>query len=297
MVFSLAFLASNATAFTGCAAIDEDQGVIGDPSDPQTDEALTEVPGLRNTVIIVHGCSPPPGNEQADLALTDELRAYFLAHGYDDSEVIKYVNAGAECDSTLTQADQLAALVLEHSDGQGQKVDLVAHSMGSLTARLVVQRYPTRIDDFISIAGANHGTATAVAGVASQLLYGAPAYQGMKEMFVPYACAGQTVEAADVQLQLNGCLTLLGRSVARDETPGSVDYLTIRNLLDEIIQPVTSTCLNQARQNDCSDQAVNKAVIVPADICPDGTPCPAHLSLLWDPGVMQMVYNFASAAN
>lgn len=296
-VTALALSGSIAISLAACSALEiDDDGAFGDPSSAGADEVLAEVPGQRNAVIIVHGCAAPPASDADDLVLTDALRDAFIAHGYGEEDVIKYLNAGPPCDSTLTQSDELAQLILDVSNGRGQKVDLVAHSMGSLTARLASARYPTRVDDLISIAGANHGTSIGVAGDA-QLVFGEPAYEGAKEMFPPYACEGQTVDAADVQFALNGCLTPLGRTVWRDETPGAIDYLTIRNLLDEIIQPVASTCLDQRSMNDCSDLALNRSVVVPAGPCPDGSPCLAHQTVLSDPGVVEMVYDFASAAD
>jgi hypothetical protein len=67
--------------------------------------------------------------------------------------------------------------------------------------------------------------------------------------------------------------------------------------LDEIIDPVASSCLNQRFENDCSDTSVNLEVTVaagPGPCGPNGVQdaCPAHVTMMWDPSVMQMTYDF-----
>jgi pimeloyl-ACP methyl ester carboxylesterase len=263
----------------------------------------------RDPVIFVHGCPPGPpvcvsptggacSNKEAGSDLWTPMASYFRARGYPESHLNRFLAAGPPCDSTLTQARELSRLVKDVRARTGAaKVDLVGHSMGALTVRLYLLEASEQVDDFVGIAGANHGSAVASAAVGWQARLGAPAYEGAKEMAPPYACQGQASGgAADVQFMLNGCLTPSGRTVERDETPGAVDYLSIRNSLDEMLIPLEGACLNQRFQNDCSDPRVNVEVAVPAGPGPCGpSGCPGHVAMIWDPGVMQRTYDFMAA--
>jgi triacylglycerol lipase len=256
-----------------------------------------------NPVVFVHGCPLPPGNNAGDALFFGAMIDFFKARGYPDSYLQRFISPTAVCDSNITQAAQLEQFIegVRASTGAA-KVDIVAHSMGALTSRLYLQTFHDRADDFVSVAGANHGSLIAVNGTEWQLLFGVPAYEGAQEMFPQYACQGQALNAADVQFWLNGCLTATGRSVARDETPGAVDYLSIRNNLDEIVLPHGSECLNQNKKNDCSDTSVNVAFnVLPAlgPCGPMGLPlvCPGHVATVFNPAVMQRTYDFLSAAD
>jgi hypothetical protein len=221
---------------------------------------------------------------------------HFKARGYPETHLRRFVASGPPCDSAITQARELGQLVRSVRAATGAaNVDLVALSMGALTARLYLLEPDNRVDDFVSIGGANHGSVVASAGVEWQARHGAPAYEGAKQMAPPYACQGQSASAADVQFTLNGCLTPAGRTAPRDETPGGVHYLSIRNSVDEMVSPRESACLNQRRQNDCSDTDVNVEVTVPPGPGPCGpSGCIGHVAMAWDPDVMRMTYEFTA---
>jgi pimeloyl-ACP methyl ester carboxylesterase len=284
-------------SLVGCAAEGDD--------DPTLDEAANGGGGghggghgAPNPVIWVHGCPPPFATHDQVSHFTDGQRAFFQAQGYPADRLVSFVFSGAQCGSNLAFAAQLASLVSNvRATTHASKVDIVAHSMGALSARIYLALGGYRyVDHFVSISGANHGSLAAEPGVALQAMLGAPAYEGMKEMFPPYACLHQTSGGAfDVQTLVNGCLTATGRTMYVDETPDSshVDYLSIRNSIDEEIVPSESGCLNQHFQNDCSDH-INVQVTVPpapgpGPCGPDG--CPAHVAILFDQGVTQTVYD------
>lgn len=269
------------------------------------DPELEEVEGKGGTggafrpVVFVHGCPPPPATNAQDSSFALPAIDFFQSRGYPANRLFRFVSPDPVCNSSLTQALQLAAFVQNVRNSTGaDKVDLIAHSIGAITSRLYIAAPGSRVAHFVSVGGANHGSAIAGAAVEWQALFGAPAYEGAKEMFPPYACQGQTVQAADVQFMLNGCLTPTGRTTQRDETPGTTKVLSIRNSLDEIIVPRGSECLNQRRQNDCADR-VNVQVTVasaPGPCGPGGAtaPCPAHVSMMFDPGVMQRMFDFVT---
>ena len=278
-------LAMAAGPMSGC--------VVGSEEEEPTLEELEHKSGPE-PVIWVHGCPPPFANNEMVSHFTDPQRAFFAQQGYDPSDLHRFVFQGAQCGSNIDMAIALAEYVHQVRANSGwRKVDLVTHSMGAVTARLYM-KYGGHwvVDDFVSIAGTNHGAEVGVNGIPLQNMFGAPAYEGMKEMYPPYACKGEASGgAADVQWAVNGCLTPTGRSEWRDETPGNVDYLSIRNTLDGEVAPNESSCLDQKFQNDCSSD-VNVAVAVgpgPGPCGPAG--CPPHVTVLFDPAVMQMVYD------
>jgi pimeloyl-ACP methyl ester carboxylesterase len=288
---ALAFVAVASLA-TGCSA----EGDVASLDQSQTggfDELLSD------PVIFVHGC-PPPGatNEMVANLVFGPMLEHYRSQGYPESYLALFVHSGAACDSTITEANELADLIERVLDETGAwQVDIVAHSMGAFTTRLLLAYdWHSVVNDFISIGGSNHGTLAGEQGADLQKMFGAPAYEGMKEMFPPYACLHQTSGGAfDVQAVVNGCLTATGRTAYVDETPDSshVDYLSIRNSIDEEIVPSESGCLNQHFQNDCSDD-INVQVTVPpapgpGPCGPDG--CPAHVAILFDPGVTQAVFD------
>lgn len=296
---ALALAAAFSPFLIGCAA---DIGDADDPGlvieedynswDPCSDESCME------PIIWLHGCPVPQTNAEAASHFSDAQRQYFLDRGYPSNYLYRFVFSGAQCDSNIAYAQQIANIVSQVRAATGaRRVNIVAHSMGALAARLYIAfggyRY---VRDFVSIAGANHGSQTAVQGDAWQDQFGYPAFEGAKEMYPPYACKYETSngESADVQYWVNGCLKSWGRTAWVDETPhgDEVDYLSIWNTTDEMVIPQQSACINQWRQNDCGS-SVNHAVTVPPGPGPCGpTGCPGHIAMMWDPGVMQQVFDF-----
>jgi hypothetical protein len=271
----------------GCAVDAGDEGIGADES------AVTN--GM-DPVLFIHGCPPPGVTHEQVSHFWDPMMGLFASRGYPSDYLNRFVFSGAPCGSNIDFAAEISDLVDQVRATTGApRVDVVAHSMGALATRLYIAQGGNRyIRDFAMVAGANHGGEGAAPGEFLQSLFGYPAYEGMKEMYPPYACEGQSSGgSADIQFTVNGCLTPTGRTVTVDETPnGGVDYFSIRNTLDDTVIPVESACLNQKYQNDCSDTNVNTAVTVgPAPgPCPGGF-CPPHVTPMYDPAVMEMVYD------
>lgn len=255
--------------------------------------------GCIEPVIWVHGCPPPFGNsEAASHLVADRQQEFFRYRGYPADYLYAFVFSGPNCGSTIDHAQELALLVSQARSATGaSKVSIVAHSMGALASRLYIgdggDKY---VRDFVSIAGGNHGGAAAAQGVEWQAQFGYPAYEGAKEMYPPYACEGQASGgAADVQYWLNGCLTATGRTVEVDETPSAdqIGYLSIWNTMDEMVIPAEAACLGQRFQNDCSNPVNFEVTIGPAPgPCGPTAQCPGHVAVLWEPAIMQLVYDF-----
>ena len=193
----------------------------------------------EDPVVFVHGFMLTPFGLMIDR---------FREAGYPDSHLWR-IEYSEVTGSNLRNVDELSAYVARVLDETGApRVDLVAHSMGGLSTRLFIKQGGWAfVRDYVSVAGAHHGTSAAWAWFSD----------GAKEMRPPYACEGDSLN--DVQFRLNGCLTDAGRSTWEDETPfgvedgGPVSYLSVSSEMDEMILPTHSSCLNQRKKGDCSD--------------------------------------------
>jgi triacylglycerol esterase/lipase EstA (alpha/beta hydrolase family) len=102
------------------------------------------------------------------------------------------------------------------------KVDIIAHSMGSLNTRWYIKfdGGESLVDDWVSLGGPNHGTNTA-----------------------NFCFSTSCVEMREGS-------TFLKELNAGDETPGTVNYGTWRSPCDEFINPDSSVILAGATNNE-----------------------------------------------
>ncbi|MFJ3307717.1 esterase/lipase family protein [Streptomyces sp. NPDC086549] len=170
----------------------------------------------HNPIVFVHGISSSSSS-------WDDWVADFEADGYSSSELFAWSYDWSQ--SNATTASQLATEVKSVLAKTGaSKVDLVVHSMGALSSRYYLKNLggTSYVDDFVSVAGVNHGTN--IASLCGWL------YTSCKEM--------QTGSSF---------LTALNSG---DETPGSVSYAAYWSDCDEAINPDTSAELSGATNVD-----------------------------------------------
>ncbi|MER5487686.1 triacylglycerol lipase [Streptomyces sp. NPDC002812] len=169
--------------------------------------------GARNPVVFVHGYNADPG-------VWGSLREDLRADGYADSELFSF---GYDTHQSVNEvlSGRLASYVAEVRRQTGAaRVDLVAHSFGSLVTRWYVKfgGGAPYVDRWVSLAGPNRGTSTAWACA-----------------LWDQACRDMTPGSYVVKNLNSG-----------DETPGAVRYATFWSNCDEVINPDDSVPLTGA---------------------------------------------------
>ncbi|KUN16920.1 lipase [Streptomyces antibioticus] len=166
----------------------------------------------RNPIVFVHGLS-------SDASSWDDWIADFKADGYTSSQLFAFSYDWSK--SNVTTASRLSSYVKTVLSQTGaSKVDLVVHSMGALNSRYYLKNLggTSYVDDFVSVAGVNHGTTTA--SWCSWL------YTSCAEMYTG-----------------SSFLTSLNSG---DETPGSVSYASYWSNCDDALTPDTTAILSGA---------------------------------------------------
>ncbi|SNX56770.1 triacylglycerol esterase/lipase EstA (alpha/beta hydrolase family) [Streptomyces sp. TLI_55] len=166
----------------------------------------------HDPIVFVHGLS-------SDASSWDDWIADFKADGYTSSQLYAFSYDWSK--SNVTTASQLSSYVKTVLSQTGAaKVDLVVHSMGALNSRYYLKNLggTSYVDDFVSVAGVNHGTTTA--SWCSWL------YTSCAEMYTG-----------------SSFLTSLNSG---DETPGSVSYASYWSDCDEALTPDTTAVLSGA---------------------------------------------------
>lgn len=171
----------------------------------------------HNPVIFVHGYNADPG-------VWGGMISDFKAAGYPDDSLFSW---GYDTHQSVNEvlAGQFKDYVNDVLRTTGaSKVDLVAHSFGSLTTRWYVKFLggTTTVDHWVSLGGPNHGT-----------------YLTWACVIWDQACRDMS-PGSYVQDQL----------AAGDETPGAVKYATFWSECDEVIDPDSSVALDGAVNTD-----------------------------------------------
>jgi triacylglycerol lipase len=166
----------------------------------------------QDPILFVHGWT-----ESASLWNT--MIGRFEKDGYAKSALMAYSYNTATSNKTLaeTEVKSHVETLLKNNPG-ATKVDIIAHSMGSLNTRWYIKFLggESKVDDWVSLGGPNHGTETA------------------------NACT----QTSCVEMRVGS--TFLKELNATDETPGAVNYGTWWSPCDEIINPDESVILSGA---------------------------------------------------
>lgn len=164
----------------------------------------------RDPILFVHGYTGSAGN-------WDTMISRFRNDGWDADHLYAFTYSSR--DSNVTIAEQVSQEVdaLRARTGHA-KVDVIAHSMGSLSSRYYLKNLggQSYVDEWVSLGGPNHGTGWA------------------------YAC----YDPGCYEMRFNS--TFLSALNADDETPGSVRYGTRWSSCDDIIDPDDSVILSGA---------------------------------------------------
>ncbi len=176
-----------------------------------TGTAFASTASAKDPILFVHGWS-----ESASAWNT--MVANFEKDGYAKSELVAY--SYNTSNSNKVSAEKEVKVRVENllkSTGAA-KVDIIAHSMGSLNSRWYIKFLggESKVDDWVSLGGPNHGTEFA-------------------NFCFSTACTEMRV-GSKFLAELN----------AGDETPGAVNYGTWWSPCDEIINPDSSVALSGA---------------------------------------------------
>lgn len=173
------------------------------PSGNPTSAAVDSDP-----VVFVHGYT-------SNSAAWDTMIDRFKADGYANDQLFAFTYPSNISNTQIAIYVHLVVYIVRWYTG-AEQVDIVAHSMGSLSSRHYLKNYggDAWVDDWVSLGGPNHGT-----------------------------------DLASICFFLNPCNEMIPTSPfitnlnSGDETPGAVNYGTWWSPCDELVIPQTNTIL------------------------------------------------------
>jgi triacylglycerol lipase len=165
----------------------------------------------QDPILFVHGYT-----ESASVWNT--MIANFEKDGYSKSYLSAYSYNTSQSNVVDAEKEVKPRVETLLKNTGATKVDIIAHSMGSLNTRYYIKNLggETKVDDWVSLGGPNHGTEFA------------------------NFCASTSC----VEMRIGS--TFLNNLNATDETPGAVNYGTWWSPCDEIINPDSSVALSGA---------------------------------------------------
>jgi triacylglycerol esterase/lipase EstA (alpha/beta hydrolase family) len=173
--------------------------------------AAPAVASAHDPILFVHGWN-------SSSSTWNTMVSRFAADGWTPSELNNWSYNTSQ--SNATTAQQIATKVNQILAATGAaKVDLISHSMGGLSTRYYVKNLGggSKVDDFVSLGGPNHGTNTA------------------------YFCFSTACS------EMRPGSSFLKTLNTGDETPDvGVNWMTWWSPCDEVINPDSSVALNGA---------------------------------------------------
>jgi triacylglycerol lipase len=166
--------------------------------------------GPHDPVLFVHGWN-------SSSSTWNTMVARFAADGWTAAELNNWSYNTSQSNAVTAEEIRTKVDGILAATGAA-KVDVVTHSMGGLSSRYYVKNLggDTKVDEWVSLGGPNHGTDTA-------------------NFCFSTACSEMRVGSS--------FLTALNSG---DETPGAVGYRTWWSPCDEIINPDSSVSLSGA---------------------------------------------------
>jgi triacylglycerol lipase len=186
-------------------------------------------------ILFVHGWSGSASN-------WNTMIGRFEKDGYSKSQLRAYSYNTSQSNKTTAETIVKSEVEKLKKETGASKVDIVAHSMGSLNSRWYikfVKEGEVNVDDWVSLGGPNHGT----------------------------SAANICFSTSCVEMRIGS--TFLSELNAGDETPGAVNYGTWMSPCDEFINPDSSVALSGATNTETacishlgllSDETVYKGV-------------------------------------
>ncbi|HEX8689244.1 MAG TPA: lipase [Solirubrobacterales bacterium] len=146
----------------------------------------------------------------------------FEKDGWKKSQLSAYSYNTSQSNKTTAETIVKSEVEKLLSSTGASKLDVVAHSMGSLNTRWYIKFLggESKVDDWVSLGGPNHGT----------------------------TFANFCFSASCIEMRQNS--TFLNELNAGDETPGAVSYGTWWSPCDEIINPDSSVALSGATNTE-----------------------------------------------
>ena len=163
-------------------------------------------------ILFVHGWSGSSSNWST-------MIGRFEKDGYAKSQLRAYSYNTSQSNKTTAETIVKSEVEKLKKETGAAKVDIVAHSMGSLNSRWYIKFVAggeANVDDWVSLGGPNHGT----------------------------SAANICFSTSCVEMRIGS--TFLSELNAGDETPGAVNYGTWWSPCDEIINPDSSVALSGA---------------------------------------------------
>jgi triacylglycerol lipase len=167
-------------------------------------------------ILFVHGWS-------SSASTWNTMVGRFEKDGYAKSQLRAYSYNTSQSNKTTGETIVKSEVEKLKKETGAAKVDIVAHSMGSLNSRWYIKFVSggeTNVDDWVSLGGPNHGTTTA-------------------NFCFSTAC-----------VEMRPGSTFLNELNAGDETPGAVNYGTWWSPCDSIINPDSSVSLSGATNTE-----------------------------------------------
>jgi triacylglycerol esterase/lipase EstA (alpha/beta hydrolase family) len=168
----------------------------------------------HDPILFVHGFSESG-------SLWNTMIGRFEKDGWSKAQLNNWTYNTSQ--SNATTAKEVATKVGEILKATGaSKINLITHSMGALSTRYYIKNLggESKVEDWVSLGGPNHGTTTA-----------------------NFCSLSSCVE-------MRPGSTFLNQLNAGDETPGAIHYGTWWSPCDEIINPHTSVSLTGATNTE-----------------------------------------------